>query len=193
VAGAILVGDLLLFKALDVMCQVEDGRLTHELVRLTGEVCNAESEQELFLRGQPPRWADCVSIARRKTGALFAFAGYAAGGRDPERSKALRSAGYLVGTAYQLADDLLDVAGDELESGKSLGTDQARAIITAASAPTPDGSDPAVYIENLCRESGEPLKPWPETLRAWGAYLDQDMRPALRKHLASLAAAHGNP
>ena len=45
VPGAILVGDLMLFKALDVAGRVEDGRLVNSLVRMTGEVCDAESQQ----------------------------------------------------------------------------------------------------------------------------------------------------
>ncbi len=60
-AGAILLGDLLLFKAIDLICRVADGRYTHDLVKLTGEVCEAESEQELILNGADSELDICQS------------------------------------------------------------------------------------------------------------------------------------
>ncbi len=182
VPGAILVGDLLLFKALDIMGQVEDGRLVHTLVRMTGEVCDAESEQELLMRGKRADWSSCVRIARRKTGALFAFAAHACGGTEPELCSALTDAGYAVGTAYQLADDILDVRGDEASSGKTLGTDQGRAKNTAATVPAP--SDPAVYVDQLCDEADRALSRWPAVQQAWRTFMSADLRPALVKSLS---------
>ena len=135
ISGAILLGDLLLFKSLDITGRTRaDGRWTRMLVKCTGEVCEAESEQELVLRGADSTWENCVRIARRKTGALFAFIGYALAGDDPKLQEVLLESGYAVGTAYQLADDVLDATGSEADSGKTLGTDQARSKTTAASA-----------------------------------------------------------
>ena len=190
VPGAILVGDLMLFKGLDLVGRVEDGRLMPILVRLTGEVCDAESEQELVLRGKTAMWEHCIRIARRKTGALFAFAATVCGGTDPVLCATLRDAGYAVGTAYQLADDMLDVNGDETASGKTLGTDLARAKTTAATAW--DGpTDAATYADMLCRQAGESLAPWPATQAAWNLFNDVDLRPALARFLESPARSSG--
>jgi len=185
VPGAILLGDLLLFKALDITASIEAGaRLTQRLIRLTGEVCEAETEQELVLRGVPCDWTTCVSIARRKTGALFAFIAFAAGGSDAGLSEALLEAGYDVGTAYQLADDILDANGDPKVAGKSLGSDEVRAKVTAASVAARCSVDPLAEIEKLCKGSIRHLSAWPEVATAWQSYLDLDLRPAVDKLLA---------
>lgn len=186
ISAAILVGDMLLFKAVDIMCRVEEGRLTPLLVRLTGEVCDAESEQELLLRGAPATWENCVRIARRKTGALFAFAAGVCGGRDPELSATLIEAGYAIGTAYQLADDILDANGSEEESGKTLGSDEARQKTTVGTLPPEEQSGALRAIVQLCRQAEDSLSPWPAVHGAWREFMDEDLRPALQKYLATL-------
>lgn len=189
VSGAILVGDLMLFKALDLLGHVEKGRLVHALVRMTGEVCDAETEQELVLRGKTPTWPNCVAIARRKTGALFAFAAFAAAGNDPDLAGVLQESGYAVGTAYQLADDILDVSGLEDEAGKTLGTDEARMKTTAASAAAATGIDPVAYIDDLCERAEAALAPWPVAHRAWRQFVDEDFRPSIARPLAAFAGS----
>lgn len=187
ISGAILVGDMLLFKAVELACEVESAGLTQLLVRLTGEVCDAESEQELVLRGKPASWENAISIARRKTGALFAFAAGACGGGDSTLVATLTESGYAIGTAYQLADDILDATGTEQYSGKSMGSDEARGKTTAAAL------DPALkvqavdYVERLCTQAEQALAGWPAIQRGWQSFMTEDMRPALRKNLAFAA------
>jgi geranylgeranyl pyrophosphate synthase len=189
VAGAILLGDLLLFKGIDLICRVEDGRLTHELVKLTGEVCEAESEQELILHGQPSRLETCLRIARRKTGALFAFVAFAGGGRDPSLQGKLKECGYQLGTAYQLADDLLDASGDEQVAGKTLRTDLRRDIVSAAAVPSGAPESPLAYIERTAARCGDLLAAHPEAAQAIRSYVDADLAPALRQLLAACRPA----
>lgn len=189
IPGAILLGDLLLFKAVDLTCQVEDGRLTHRLVQLTGEVCEAESEQELILRGRESSWSTCLSIARRKTGALFAFIGFSCAGHDEALQAALQEAGYLVGTAYQISDDVLDVAGDESISGKTLGTDAARRKGTAVTATPAACHDPIAFIRAAPEEAAALLAPWPAVLAGWRRFMAEDMQPALDAHVQALLGA----
>ena len=188
ISGAILLGDLLLFKALDITCTARpDGKWTSRLVKLTGEVCEAESEQELVLRGEDSGWEDCVSIARRKTGALFAFVGYALGNGDEQLQAVLQAGGYAVGTAYQLADDILDATGSEEISGKTLGTDAARHKTTAVSASRHNlAVNPVASIEAFCLQSQKDLRPWPAVEEAWGEYLEFDIRPAIDQILQAV-------
>ena len=187
ISGAILVGDMMLFKAVELMCHVEDGRLTPLLVKLTGEVCDAESEQELLLRGKAPNWENCVNIARRKTGALFAFASGACGGNDAALTATLVESGYAVGTAYQLADDILDATGSEEDSGKSLGSDEARGKTTAARLDAAQAGEAVAYVDLLCQQAEAALLPWPAIQQAWRAFMNADMRPALKKNLSFAA------
>jgi len=177
-AGAILLGDLLLFKAIDLVCRVADGRYTHELVKLTGEVCEAESEQELMLQGTESRLEICHSIARRKTGALFAFAAQLAGDGHPLRREALKEAGYLLGTAYQLADDLLDTRAVDGEAGKTLGTDARRDIVSAARL---DDVDLIAYLRQLTLQAVQVLNGDTVAVEGVREYLREDLEPALRK------------
>ena len=183
IPGAILVGDLMLFKALDIVSEVEESRLTRQLIKMTGEVCDAESEQELLLRNAEATWENCVRIARRKTGALFAFAAYACGGHDLQCSEALSEAGYIIGTAYQLADDILDAKGSPESSGKSHGSDEARHKTTAVSANNDNQRDPIAYVEELCQRADALLNPWPKVQYAWREFMTHDMQPALYRNL----------
>jgi geranylgeranyl pyrophosphate synthase len=183
VSGAILLGDLLLFKGIDLVCQVADGQLTHDLVKLTGEVCEAESEQELILQGSPSHLEACLRIARRKTGALFAFAALACAKDDEALKDILRESGYQIGTAYQLADDLLDVMGDAEGSGKTLGTDARRDIISAASLDRSGDEDPVTAIQTVLKDSISALKAYPAAQAGMQQFLDEDFLPSIDKVL----------
>lgn len=187
-AGAILLGDLLVCQAYNLVNKVDAGRLMTVLLKLAGEVCDAEAEQELLLKGKPADWPTCVNIARRKTGALFAFAGYAAGGDNAELSQALMNAGYAAGTAYQLADDILDAYGDEGLAGKTLGNDAVSSKITAASAWRANGVDPLVYIGDLLSSSEKMLVDWPAVAAAWREYLKEDLSPVIDSFLVHFHA-----
>ena len=64
-----------------------------------------------------------------KTGALLRFgclAGAILGEATPAQREALDRYGTLLGEAFQIADDLLDVEGDAATVGKATGKDAAR-------------------------------------------------------------------
>lgn len=185
-AGAILLGDLLVYQALQIVQRAQE-TLVGPFIKMAGEMCDAEAEQELILRHAPPDWNKCLSLARRKTGALFAFPGYAAAGADPELRAALTEAAYAAGTAYQLADDLFDAFGDAATADKTLGTDAAHGKLTAVSACLDGQRDPRVTIDRLCATGDRLLAPWPSIRRAWDDYLRLDFLPSLRPLTAGFA------
>ncbi len=83
---------------------------------------------------------DLAAYHRAKTGALFAaatLAGAAAAGSEPDRWRGL---GELLGEAYQVADDLHDVADDAATLGKPVGRDAALGRPSAAAALGIDGA-----------------------------------------------------
>ncbi len=184
--GAILAGDVLLIQAIGLLSGETLCPLANDLVRFCAELCNAEAEQELFLRQATPGREKILDIARRKTGALFAFAAGAAAGADAPLRLALHQAGYALGTAYQLADDLLDETGDERSAGKTLGLDRARRQPTAACVFA--GGAPALVQEcrTLRQQALAALDPWPDARDALNDYLVHDMNPALQSMLPSL-------
>ncbi|MBM4142606.1 MAG: polyprenyl synthetase family protein [Lentisphaerae bacterium] len=188
VRGAVLLGDLLVSRAFALVLPSRDASLARVLVESVQEMCDAEALQELVLKGRPADWETCVSVARAKTGSLFAFAAYAGAAGDPPLRAALREAGYAVGTAYQLADDVFDAHGDPLRSDKTLGTDAANGKPTTASAAAAAGVDPGAYLSGLCERARASLAQWPAARDGWDAYMERDMKPALARFLGHTCA-----
>ncbi|GAB3479713.1 polyprenyl synthetase family protein [Amycolatopsis cihanbeyliensis] len=74
-----------------------------------------------------------LSVIGQKTGSLIATAGRFGGmlsGARPEYVEALCRYGQLVGTAFQISDDVIDIASPSAELGKSQGTDLREGVRT---------------------------------------------------------------
>jgi geranylgeranyl pyrophosphate synthase len=178
--SAVLVGDLLLSIALSLVLEAGPQRMPI-LIRSLRQMCDAEAEQEFAIAGSRDSWDDCIRIARHKTGVLFGLAAACAAGSDEDLAEALEKAGSDLGTAYQLADDLLDISPDGDHSGKSLGTDAAAGKLTAAIFDDDDGIDPLAEIETLLESAEQRLQSWPKTQQSWSAYVESTIRPILHK------------
>jgi geranylgeranyl diphosphate synthase type II len=125
---AVLAGDALIvlaFETLSRAAQDAPARLP-ALVRI---ISASVGMQHGIVAGQAWECESEVNLAdyqQLKTGALFAAAtaaGAAAAGVDWEPWRAL---GEQFGCAYQVVDDILDVAGDAEQMGKPVGQDAAR-------------------------------------------------------------------
>ncbi|GAB7019713.1 polyprenyl synthetase family protein [Halostagnicola sp. A-GB9-2] len=80
------------------------------------------------LSSQPSNEAEYMTLARRKTGALFRAAaelGAIAADSDPFTVEALGEYAERVGVAFQIRDDVLDATADASELGKPTGHDAA--------------------------------------------------------------------
>jgi len=179
VSGAILLGDLMVCRAMQLLSGKGHEHLSLLLVRLAGEMCDAEVEQELMTHGTTRSWEKCVSIARRKTGSLFAFAAAAADGSGNAQADALLEAGYQIGTAYQLADDLMDACGELVRDGKDLGKDAPKGKLTSISASGGSIALARQSIKDLCATSSALLEPWGAVKCGWDEYLKTDFRPVV--------------
>jgi geranylgeranyl pyrophosphate synthase len=186
--AAVLLGDLLVSLAAGEVQDALPARLPM-LIATLREMCDAELEQDFADPDVAPAWDQCVGIARRKTGSLFGFAAACAGGADPARVEALHRAGYALGTAYQLADDLLDACPEPLVTDKSLGTDFATGKLTAASAFPEGGADPRSAITALLQESEDELAAWPEVQQAWRDYVRDVVVPLLAQYTGMAGVA----
>jgi len=180
-SGAVLVGDLLLCEAIDLIVAVEGGRHLPAFMAKVREVVVAEAEQEIVLRGRELDEATCLRLARGKTGPLFAFLGGLCGGADAELSAAMEEAGYRVGTAYQLADDLMDVCGDERSAGKTLGTDARRRKFTLPRMGGQGAEATRRHVHRLCRSAIERVQRWPCVRAGLARFMVEDLQPVFER------------
>ena len=136
-ATAILAGDGLLTLAFDIVAAPETDltdkaktQLVLELARAAG-IGGMAGGQALDLAAEKsaPDETGIVTLQAMKTGALLRYACEAgailADAPLPERLR-MRSFGELIGRAFQLADDLLDLTADAATMGKATGKDAAR-------------------------------------------------------------------
>ncbi len=188
-SAAVLIGDVLLCEAMQLLLDTEGGRYVRAFVEKVGEVCRGEAEQELVLRGKSWDEETCLQIARAKTGPLFAFAGHVCGADDEALCRGLAEAGYRVGTAYQLADDLLDVLGREDVAGKTLGTDRARGKFTLASASGEGRHALKRHIADQFESGLECLRQWPGPRDALARFVSCDLIPLFDRYNLGLTDA----
>jgi octaprenyl-diphosphate synthase len=72
------------------------------------------------------KYGEYIDIITEKSAVLFSACcrlGAFSAGADEKHSKLLSDFGMNVGVAFQIADDLLDITGDESKTGKTLGSD----------------------------------------------------------------------
>ena len=140
-ATAILAGDALLTYAFDIIAAPETAlgdrariELVLALARAAG-VGGMAGGQALDLAAEKlsPDEQGIITLQAMKTGALIRFAceaGAIIAGASPEDRMRMRRFGEIVGRAFQLADDLLDLTSDAATLGKAAGKDAARGKAT---------------------------------------------------------------
>jgi geranylgeranyl pyrophosphate synthase len=180
-SAAILIGDLLVCESIRLVLSLDEKRWSDPFMSKLQHTIGAEARQELNLRGQPVDDFTCLHVARCKTGGLFSFTAMVCGGDDPEFTAALEECGYRIGTAYQLADDLLDHLGSPDASGKTLGTDALRGKHTLAGQDESGIDLTRRHIYRLCGSALETMHPWPGAQQAVSAYLADDLQPVLAR------------
>ncbi len=126
---AILVGDLMMGMAYDLLAQTPTDRLA-DMMRVFGRMvtrlCEGQALDERFGaedRVTVERYLDMID---RKTGALLEAVlvlGGLAGGADDDERACLAEAGCALGRAFQIQDDLLDLTADDDGWGKTIGGD----------------------------------------------------------------------
>jgi heptaprenyl diphosphate synthase len=87
-----------------------------------------------------------LGVLHDKTGALIATAaryGAMFGGCPDDVVELMAAYGERLGVAFQLADDLIDIASDASETGKTPGTDLREGVDTLAVLYAKRGIDPA--------------------------------------------------
>lgn len=129
---SVLLGDYLFTHAFHLASTV-DVRACREIGAATDRVCEGELCQVLNAGNLDLTEAEYFDIIDGKTAELTACCGRlgaAYAGASPEVVEAMTRFGRFVGQAFQIADDLLDLVGQETLAGKSLGTDLEQGKLT---------------------------------------------------------------
>jgi heptaprenyl diphosphate synthase len=129
---AILVGDYLFARAADIAAD-----LGTEAVRIQARTFSRLVHGQIAETVGPRRGEDptehYLDVIADKTGSLIATSarfGGMFGGAAPDHIEALAGYGETIGVAFQLSDDLLDIASESRQSGKTPGTDLREGVRT---------------------------------------------------------------
>ena len=143
-ATAILAGDALLTKAFEVLADDKThgnstvrAELILVLAKAAGDAGMVGGQMlDLVAEDHALNMPEITRLQRMKTGALIAVsceAGAILGRASEKAHHALHAYAHDIGLAFQIADDLLDVEGDEKEIGKKTGKDAAAGKATFVS------------------------------------------------------------
>ena len=131
--NAILAGDWLFSACFRLMADYADAKSAKILARFVGSICSSEIRQDLgkFSFGISKR--DYLRTIAGKTAALFSLAlhvGASESGADTLVTQRLRRAGYDIGMAFQIIDDILDCESDDATLKKPVGNDLKEGLCT---------------------------------------------------------------
>lgn len=123
---SVLLGDCLFAHALNLSTRFDNSAIGRVIARTASEICSGEMIQTQRRFDLKLGVEDYLRIVKMKTGSLFATAaelGATISEADPNAIELLKNFGMRIGTAYQIYDDCLDIAGEEATTGKTLGSD----------------------------------------------------------------------
>ncbi|MDT0380642.1 polyprenyl synthetase family protein [Streptomyces sp. DSM 42041] len=145
---AVLTGDFLFARASQVLAD-----LGPEAVRIQAQAFERLVTGQILETAGPSAGQNAIDhyldVLSGKTGSLIAVAcrfGAMMAGADERTISVLTQYGERIGTAFQLADDVLDIASDSHESGKTPGTDLREGIATL----------PVLHLRALAEAGGSP-------------------------------------
>jgi geranylgeranyl pyrophosphate synthase len=130
---AILVGDFLFAQSAHLAAQLDSVRIMALLSETVMAMSQGELRQYASSQAREIDESDYFQRIGGKTASLFAMCceGAAIVSNQPEKQiEALREFGTNLGVAFQIVDDVLDLAGDEQTLGKPAGSDLREGTIT---------------------------------------------------------------
>ncbi|AMV37247.1 polyprenyl synthetase family protein [Planctomyces sp. SH-PL62] len=147
---AVMLGDYLFAHAYHLAASLDSTLACRWVGKAANEVCEGEMQQ-LHHRGNldldEPSYYEIIA---GKTAALTAVScrlGAHYAGAEQAVVDSLEAYGSHVGMAFQIADDVLDIWGDERATGKSLGTDLEKQKLTLPLIRLLEIGDPATVEE----------------------------------------------
>lgn len=185
---AILTGDFLFGRSSELTAD-----LGPEAVRIQARTFTRLVEGQIQETVKPGPGEDplehYLDVVAGKTGSLIATsARYGAmfAGARPEVVEALAAYGEIVGSAFQLSDDILDIASESETSGKTPGTDLREGVPTLPVLMAQASSDPA--DARLLELLGRPLTDDAEHAEALSLLRAHPAMDGAREHVLGQAA-----
>ena len=199
--ASVLLGDYLFTHAFYLASTLESTWACRRIGQATNTVCEGELRQvhasgNLFVTEE-----EYVEIIEAKTAALCACCcalGARYAGADESQVERLQRYGRALGIAFQIADDLLDLEGDEARTGKTIGTDLAKRKATLPvihALRTAEGEEREqllLDIETNERPLGQIMRPWLERFESLPYAREQARGYALQAH-AEIAGLPDSP
>ena len=144
--SAVMLGDYLFSHAYHLAASLDSTLACRWIGKATNEVCEGEMQQ-IHHRGNLDLDEESYNqIIAGKTAALTAVScrlGAHYAGAAESVVESLEAYGQHIGMAFQIADDVLDIWGDERATGKSLGTDLEKQKLTLPLIRLLETGDPA--------------------------------------------------
>ncbi len=163
---AILAGDTLFSKAFEIIINSDKELTSHAQINnalaAVADACVKICEGQALDMGFENRFDvtedEYMEMIFKKTGALIAAAtkvGAIMGGASDEVIDAMYEYGRLIGLAFQIQDDYLDLASDEETLGKPIGSDigKGKMTIIAINGLSSAGEDSEKLLEILKDEN----------------------------------------
>jgi octaprenyl-diphosphate synthase len=126
--SAVLLGDFLLSQVFRMAAEL-DSPVAKVLAQTAAQVCEGELRQTMHRRDWQLNEAQYLAIITEKSASFFGGCcrlGAMLSQADEGQVESVARFGLLAGIAFQIADDLLDIAGDEGHVGKTLQSDLAK-------------------------------------------------------------------
>jgi len=123
--SAVLLGDFLLSKVFSMSARLNSD-FAGAIAATAGITCRGELNQNLQKSNWNLTQEQYLEIIADKTAEIFrscCHIGARLSSAEAETAQRLGEYGLNLGIAFQIADDVLDIVGDEEKAGKTLGTD----------------------------------------------------------------------
>ena len=130
---AILVGDYLFAQSAQLASELDNVPIMGLLSETVMAMSSGELRQYAAAFHGTPDEEEYLQRIAGKTASLFAMCcrgGAIVSEQSPERAEALRAYGLNLGMAFQIADDVLDIVGDDKTLGKPAGSDLRQGTVT---------------------------------------------------------------
>ena len=131
-AATVLTGDYIFARAAMLAADTDSVGVMHLFAETLATIVNGELTQLFSSKGLASR-DNYFKRIYAKTASMFELATEAAAMLSPvdmRTQKKMRSFGYQIGIAFQIMDDVLDLAGEQREIGKPVASDLRQGLLT---------------------------------------------------------------